>query len=401
MKKEIVKLDNFGRGITYVDGKICFVDGALSGEIVKIKVVNQTKKYLLADVKDYYRLADDRIDVKCQYNDVCGGCNLNHMSLESENKFKCEKVKEILKKFGNVNDNIIKPITCERGKKYRNKIVVHGDGNSLGFYSKGTNKVVDIEKCLLVPDKVNEVLEVLRQIALTDNIKKAIIRVSNDNSEVMLSLTGEISNYFSLKNVVDVLEINGEVILGDGHIISSIGSKKYYVSSQSFFQINNTLTKKLYDEVLNVVEQVKPKRVLDLYCGTGTIGLYIADKVNEVVGVDYSKSGINDAKDNAKLNESKNCTFICDKVENVIDQFSDFDMVIVDPPRAGLDLKTIEYIKKIGAKNVVYVSCDPVTLGRDLKELSNSYEILEVKPYNMFPRTYHVECVCLLNLKQT
>lgn len=399
MKKEITKLDNFGRGITYVDGKICFVDGALPGEVVKIKVVNQTKKYLLADVSDYYNLSDDRIDVKCQYNDVCGGCNLNHMSLEAENNFKCEKVKEILKKFGNVKDSIIKPITCESEEKYRNKIVLHGDGTSLGFYSKGTNKVINIEKCLLVPDKVNEVIEVLRQIAVTDDIKEAVIRISNDNSEVMVSLTGEINNYFSLKNIVDVLEINGEVIIGDGHIISSIGSKKYYVSSQSFFQINNTLTKRLYDEVLNVVEKVKPKRVLDLYCGTGTIGLYIADKVKEVVGVDYSKSGIKDAKENAKLNGNNNCSFICDKVENVIDQFKDFDMVVVDPPRAGLDPKTIEYIKKIGAKNLVYVSCDPVTLGRDLKALSTDYSIIEVKPYNMFPRTYHVECVCLLSLR--
>lgn len=399
MKKEIIKLDNFGRGITYIDGTICFVDGALPGEIVKIKVVKKTKKYFLAEVVDYYRLSEDRVDVKCRYNDVCGGCNLEHMSKVAENEFKCNKVKEILKKFGNVSEKLVKDISCDNLEGYRNKITLHGDGTCLGFYAKGTNNIISIEKCLLVPDKVNEVIQILNQMVLSEDIKEAVIRSSNDNSEVMVSLTGEIADYEDLQNVVDVLEINGEVLLGEDHIISEIGDKKYRVSSKSFFQVNNTLTEKLYDEVLKVVEKVKPKRVLDLYCGTGTIGLYIADKVEEIVGVDYSESGINDAKENAKLNGSNNCSFICDKVENVIDQFNDFDMVIVDPPRAGLDSKTIEYIKKIGAKDLVYISCDPVTLGRDLKELSSDYEVLEVKPYNMFPRSYHVENFVVLKKK--
>lgn len=399
MKKEIIKLDNFGRGITYVDGTICFVDGALPGEIVKIKIVKKTKKYFLADVVDYYRLSEDRIDVKCQYNDVCGGCNLEHLSGRAENNFKCNKVKEILKKFGSIEEDKVKEIRCDSLEKYRNKITLHGDGTCLGFYSKGTNNVISIEKCLLVPDKINEIIDILNQMVLTENIKEAVIRVSNDNSEIMVSLIGEISDYEKLQNSVDVLEINGEILLGDTHIISEIGNKKYYVSSKSFFQVNNTLTEKLYDEVLNVVEKVKPKRVLDLYCGTGTIGLYVAEMVDEVVGVDYSESGINDARENAVLNGNTNCLFICDKVENVIEQFNDFDMVIVDPPRAGLDSKTTNYIKKIGAKNLVYISCDPVTLGRDLKELGSEYEVLEIKPYNMFPRTYHVENYVLLKKK--
>lgn len=402
MKTEIIKLDNFGRGITYIDGVITFVDEALPGEIVKIRITKRTRKYFLAEVIDYYRLSDDRIEVECEYNDVCGGCNLAHMSVAAELNFKCNKVKEILKKFGNIRENIVEEIVGDQVFYYRNKVTLHGDGKNLGFYSKGTKKVIRVEKCLLAPAIVNEIIVLLQEQAIVDKINEAVIRVSNDNSEVMVSLKGDINNYEMLKNKVDVLEVNGEILLGEDHIISTIGEKKYCVSSESFFQINETLTEKLYNEVMEVTKNNKPKRVLDLYCGTGTIGLYIASLVEKVVGVDSSASGIKDARDNAKLNNNDNCSFICDKVENVIDSFGDFDMVIVDPPRAGLDSKTIEYIKKIKAKDLMYISCDPVTLGRDLKELQSDYEVIKVKPYNMFPRSYHVEtCVLLSKLKST
>ncbi len=399
MKVKIDKLDNFGRGITYIDGKICFIDDVLVGDVVKVKVVSRAKKYLIGEVVDYYELSEDRVEVKCPYNDVCGGCSLSHMSYDAENRFKLNKVKEILKKFGGINEDKVKGIVFGDEWNYRNKVVLHGDDNLLGFYSKRSNSVVQIDECLLASSKINEVISILKNMSYNEKINEALIRVSNDGKEIMVSLKGDINNYEELRNEVDVLETNGEVILGDGEIISNIGDKKYYVSSGSFFQVNNKLTKDLYDEVLKVVMECKPKVLLDLYCGTGTIGIYVSEKLKRLIGVDYSKSGILDAKKNAVLNGLSNADFICDKVENVIEQFKDIDMVIVDPPRSGLDTKTIENIIRIDAGDVVYVSCDPVTLARDLKLLSEKYEVISVKAFNMFPKSYHVESVAILKRK--
>ncbi len=391
MKVEILKLDHFGRGITFVNDKICFVEKALPGEVVKIKIIKEAKKYLIGKVIDYYVLSDERIVEECRYSDICGGCSLSHLKFNKENEYKCLKVKEILKKFGGVSDTLIQDTVSEDEKFYRNKITLHGKDGKLGYCESGSNDVFNVDECLLVSSKINDVLSEVRKTVENTFVEEVVIKSSNDLSEVMVYIKGEVDDYSNLLNIVDTLIINDEVILGEGMIISKIGSKKFYVSRDSFFQVNTKLTEKLYDEVLNVVRDVKAKKVLDLYCGTGTIGLYISDSVEEVVGVDYSKSGINDANKNKELNGSSNIRFICDKVENVIDEFNDFDMVVVDPPRAGLDSKTIDNIKRIGALSLVYISCDPATLARDLKELSSDYEVLEVKPYNMFPRTYHIE----------
>lgn len=391
MKVEIEKLDHFGRGITYIDGKICFVEKALPGEIVKIKIIKDSKKYMIGRVVDYYKLSEDRVEETCLYSDICGGCNLSHLSIEKENEFKCMKVKELLKKFGGIKEEKINDVVSINEYGYRNKVTLHGDNNVLGYCENGSNSIFGIEKCLLADEKINIVIEELKKLSYSEQISEALIRVNNESDEIMVSLKGQIDDYSVLNNKVDTLIINDEVVLGEGKIISSIGNKKFYVSSKSFFQVNKTLTEKLYDEVLNVTKKVCPKKVLDLYCGTGTIGIYISDVVNEVIGVDYSESGIEDANKNKELNNTSNIEFICDKVENVIDKFNDIDMVIVDPPRAGLDNKTIENIKRIGADTVIYVSCDPATLGRDLKLLESDYEVVYVKPFNMFPRTYHIE----------
>ena len=158
------------------------------------------------------------------------------------------------------------------------------------------------------------------------------------------------------------------------------------------------MTEKLYDEALKVVREDRPDNVLDLYCGTGTIGIYVSDYCKKIIGVDYNKSNIADANKNKELNKCKNIEFICDKVENQIDKFNNIDIVIVDPPRAGLDSKTKDYLKRISSKKIIYISCDPVTLMRDINDL-DSYSVKYIKPFNMFPRTYHVECVCLLERK--
>ena len=396
MEVIIEKLDNFGRGIAYINDKICFVEGALEGEVVDIDIIVDKKKYQEAKVVDYLKVSDKRIKENCPFSKVCGGCDLNHMSYSDENDFKKNKIKQLVEKYTSVNSDLVKDIVYDDRDNYRNKIVLHGN-KILGLYKKSSNDVVSVDKCLLVDDKINDIIGILNRI--NKSIKEATIKVSNDSNEIMVSIKGEVLDTYELIDTVDVLIINGEFLTDKKQIINPIGVKRYYESNESFFQVNKTLTEKLYDEALNVIKEDKPDNVLDLYCGTGTIGIYVSDYCKKIIGVDYSKSNIADANKNKELNNCKNIEFVCDKVENQIDKFNNIDIVMVDPPRAGLDSKTKDYLKRISSKKIVYISCDPVTLMRDINDLNDSYSVEFIKPFNMFPRTYHVECVCLLKIK--
>ena len=332
MRVKIEKLDNYGRGITYLNNKICFVENSLPNELVEIEIIKEKAKYLEAKVINYIEVSKDRIDPLCPYYDKCGGCNLRHLDYQKENIWKEEKVQAILKHIGNI-DIKVNNIIYGNESNYRNKVTLHNSNNRIGYYSKGTNDILEIDECLLLDNKINEVI--------------------------------------------------------------NIGSKKYYLSRDSFFQINRFITKDLFDIIRKSINK-KYHTCLDLYCGTGTIGIYIADLVNKVIGIDNNKSNINDANDNIKLNNINNIEFICSNVEDKIEEFTNIDLIIVDPPRSGLDSKTKKYLEKINPERIIYVSCDPITLARDLKDLNNNYNVLEVTPVNMFPRTYHCETIAVL-----
>lgn len=400
MRVKIEKLDHFGRGICYIDGKICFVEDTLPGEEVKVKITLEKKKYMLGTVKDFYSVSPDRVDDVCPYKDKCGGCDLSHLSYKKENEYKCLKVKEILKKYADVDEVLVEDVSFGEEYNYRNKITLHGDHNIIGYYKKNSNDIVPINKCLLVDRKINHIINVINMMSSDNEYKDIIIRVSNDSEEVLISITGKVKGYEVLEDLCDSLIINDEVVKGERTIMSFIGEKKFIISDKGFFQVNKTLTERLYNEVLNIVKEVKPKKVLDLYCGCGTIGIYISDYVDEVIGVEVFKESIENAKKNKKLNNCNNIRFICDKVENVIDNIKDnTDLVIVDPPRGGLDNTSIDVLLSMNVNNLVYVSCDPVTLARDIKLLKEKYDVVSIKPFNMFSKTYHVECVCLLKAK--
>lgn len=396
MNVKIEKLDHFGRGITNINNKICFVENALPNEIVNIEIIKETKKYFLAKTIDFIEKSPSRIIEPCSFYNECGGCNLEHLSFSKENEFKRRKVQELLVKFAKINPTLVKETTFSDEYNYRNKVTLHGKNNIFGYYKENSNDLLKIDKCLLLDKKINELIKFLQKEE--NEIAELLIRTNNDSSKIMLKITGQVNNLETLKSKVDVLFINDKCLTSSEKIITTIGSKKYYLSIDSFFQVNKTLTEKLYDKVKEQVEKVRPNKLLDLYCGTGSIGIYVGEFAKEVIGVDYSKSNIEDANENKKLNNLNNITFINAKVENVIDTFKDIDMIIVDPPRAGLDQKTINNIERISPRHLIYVSCDPATLARDLNLLTN-YEIEEVTPFNMFPRTYHVECVCVLKSK--
>ena len=370
---QIEKLDHYGRGITRINDKICFVENALPKETVEIEIIKETKKYFLAISKKIIKESKDRVISPCPYESICGGCNLAHLSFTKEQEFKEGKVKEILEKFAKIPSDKIKPIIYDKPYHYRNKITLHTNGNKIGLYQKESNTITPITKCLLLNDKLNEELGNIKPKTKKD----IILKIGNKTDEI-LSPTNK-NNY----------------------IISYIGNKKYKISEKSFFQVNSVITEKLYEEIKRIIQDKKSKNVLDLYCGTGTIGIYIHECVDKVLGIESCKEAVEDANDNKELNNATNCTYKLGKVEDLTTEITkEYDTAIIDPPRSGLHKNVIKKLLEITPENLIYVSCDPVTLARDLNFLKEKYKVEYIRPYNMFPRTYHVECCSVLSIKK-
>ena len=397
---KIEKLDYYGRGISRSSGKVYFIENALKDEDVSITLLKEKKKYCEAKLKEISNISKDRTEAKCKYYNVCGGCQLMHIKEEKQEEFKKEKVEEILKKFLKYNKDV-NDIVFSKNFNYRNKVVLHIKDNKLGFYKNKTNELIEIDKCLLLNPVINDLISYLKKYIELKDIEKITIKVGNKTNEVMLIIDGSIAYYQNLLEIVDVLIINEKVMTTKDYITSYIGNKKYIIKRNSFFQVNYDISTRMYDKVKDVIVKEKSKNVLDLYCGTGTIGIYISDVVSKITGIEVVSDAIEAANINKKINNVGNIEFILGKVEDKLDFISNnnIDTVIVDPPRSGLHKKVIPILEKISPKTIIYVSCDPITMARDIKLLSNDYELVEVTPYDMFPNTYHVECVCVLNLK--
>ena len=394
---KIEKLDYYGRGISRSSGKVYFIENALKDEDVSITLLKEKKKYCEAKLKEISNISKDRTEAKCKYYNVCGGCQLMHIKEEKQEEFKKEKVEELLKKFLNYNKDV-NDIVFSKNFNYRNKVVLHVKDNKLGFYKNKTNELIEIDKCLLLNPVINDLISYLKNYIELKDIEKITIKVGNKTNEVMLIIDGSITYYQKLLEIVDVLIINEKVMTTKDYITSYIGNKKYIIKRNSFFQVNYDISTRMYNKVKDVIVKKKSKNVLDLYCGTGTIGIYISDVVSKITGIEVVSDAIESANINKKINNVENIEFILGKVEDKLDFISNnnIDTVIVDPPRSGLHKKVIPILEKISPKTIIYVSCDPITMARDIKLLSNDYELVEVTPYDMFPNTYHVETVCVL-----
>lgn len=395
---KIEKLDYYGRGISRSSGKVYFIENALKDEDVSITLLKEKKKYCEAKLKEISNISKDRTEAKCKYYNVCGGCQLMHIKEEKQEEFKKEKVEEILKKFLKYNKDV-NDIVFSKNFNYRNKVVLHVKDNKLGFYKNKTNELIEIDKCLLLNPVINDLISYLKNYIELKDIEKITIKVGNKTNEVMLIIDGSIAYYQNLLEIVDVLIINKKVMTTKDYITSYIGNKKYIIKRNSFFQVNYDISTRMYNKVKDIIVKEKSKNVLDLYCGTGTIGIYINDVVSKITGIEVVSDAIESANTNKKINNVENIEFILGKVEDKLDFISNnnIDTIIVDPPRSGLHKKVIPILEKISPKTIIYVSCDPITMARDITLLSNNYELVEVTPYDMFPNTYHVECVCVLN----
>lgn len=396
MQVKIERLDHQGRGISKVNGITTFIPNSLPGEEVDIEIIQNKKNYKIGTIKKYVKKSDLRINPICPHYDKCGGCDLQHMNYLNQLKFKYEKVKNIISRFTSIDVSKVKEILYSYELYYRNKATFQVN-NKIGFFNKKSNEIVSVEKCHIVSNKINDVLNILNGCDL-DGIEKIVVR-TNDIDTMVIIKSSIISNEIREKlKRYSIIKYNKkyEFLNGNKYIKDRIGNYQFLISPDSFYQVNSKVVKKLYDKVLEYLNPNGNEKILDLYSGTGTIGIYVSKFVQKVISVEINKYAVNDAKLNAKINNVNNIEFICDDVANVIDKFNNIDSIIVDPPRAGLDDKTISYLKKISSNKIIYISCDVMTFARDLEKLSDMYDVIEITPVDMFPNTSHVECVCVL-----
>jgi len=438
---DITSETNEGMGVGRIEGYTIFVDGALMGEKVKILIVKVLKNYSYGKLLEVIEPSIYRTQPQCPAIKRCGGCQIQHMSYEGQLHYKTRIVKDALERIGGLKDiEIHNTIGMDEPWNYRNKAqfpVGMKDGKvSIGFYAPRSHDIIDINNCM-IQDSINDkVLELIRNFIIKHDISiydektgKGLIRhimtrKGFKTGEVMICIVingeeipHEAQLVEELKQNIDnlktvVLNINkkntnvimGEknrVLYGDGYIFDYIGEFKFKISPLSFFQVNPVQTEVLYNKALEYANLTGEETVIDAYCGIGTISLFLSKKAKKVYGVEVVGQAIEDAKENAAINGITNVEFILGESEELIPKLYEkgikADVVVVDPPRKGCDEKLLEVIAKMSPKRMVYVSCNPATLARDLKYMtSNGYKVIEVQPVDQFPQTVHVECVVLI-----
>lgn len=401
----VEKLDHQGRGISHAGDKIVFIENALPGETVKIKITKQNKKIMEAIVIDYINKSDCRVDSLCPYYNECGGCDILHLSYEQQTQYKENKIKEIMNKYAGIeNDKIKQIVPCDQQYNYRNKVTLKVN-HKIGYYKKKSYDIVEIENCLLANNKINNAILEIKKNHVPECIKELVIRSVNEED---ISLTIYLQKEENINNFINKLEkhftsikvyLNDKILkqTGESNIIGRLDNFSFQMSQTAFFQVNTAQTEKLYNKVKEYIKTNVSPTVLDLYCGTGTIGIYISDYAKKVIGIEINSDAIADAKVNAEKNGVMNIDFFDGDTKELLNHGNyKADVIIVDPPRSGLDQEVVTDIIKINPKEIVYVSCDPITLARDLKLFNEKYKVVEITPFDMFPNTYHVECVVLL-----
>ena len=398
MDLSVTKLDHEGRGISRYNDKVCFIKKALPNELVSIKILNEKENYIEAECTCIKEKSDIRINPICPYFDLCGGCNLMHIDYSNQLKYKENKVKEIIEKF--TKESIkINEIIGSNELYYRNKITLHVT-NKLGLYEEESNSIIEIDKCYIVDNRINEIIERLKKINL-DGIYEIVLRYTLNNESMIVFKTSKdivIKGFDDITSVIIYKDNQYKTIYGKDYIVEKMGDYEFIISPDSFFQVNTKGAINLYDKVLEYVGN--SESLLDLYCGTGTIGIYLSKVCKNIIGIEINKYAIKDANENKKLNNIDNIEFMCGDSGKILKNLNKkFDTIVVDPPRSGLDNLAIEQLKKIKSNKIVYVSCNPITLARDLNLLKDLYNIIEITPVDMFPNTSHVECVSVMRLK--
>lgn len=440
-KTTCLDLDDFGKGIVRIDDTTCFIDNLLPGEEADIETDFKYGKLAKAKAINRYNDSPDRVHPACKYYPNCGGCQLMHLSYEKQLEYKTKKVKELLHKFAKLDVEVYPCIGLENPTRFRNKVQkpVRFDNKKkkikAGFYQSGTHNLIGVEDCLMETSLSNKISNLLVSLfekyhftpyhedAQFGLIRHILIKTNTNQDQALVTLIVTRSDIKGIKDFAKelmkkipqvvgvVLNINTRktnVILGQkdvpvfGHtkIQDMIFDKKFLISTQSFYQVNSHQIETLYGKAIEFAKLKKTDSLLDAYCGTGTIGLCCADKVKDVLGVEIVADAVHDAILNAKINNLSNAHFIKgDATKFILQSDKHFDVIIMDPPRKGSTPEFINAVKRIAPERVVYVSCDPVTLARDLALFKDTYQIEKVQPVDMFPNSMHVETVVLLVCK--
>ena len=388
MMVNITKFDHFGRGIGKVNNKILFIDRALPFEIVEVEITNTKNNYFEGKIKNIITESNMRINSLCPYYDQCGGCNFLHAKYDIEKEFKINKAIELLGKCDNFYET--------NNLNYRNKVTLHVKDNKIGFYQEKTNKITNIDYCYLLNDNINKVIRNLKKIDLSKYKFQKIIIKTHQN-KILIDVDNYVDdNFIHNFHDIDTIIANNKIVKGSGFIEEIIDNKIFKITPEAFFQVNKIGLENIYQIIKDFIKDKSINRVLDLYSGTAVWGILISKYTKEIISIEINKEAISCAKDNVKKNNIKNIKVINGDVKDYIDKFNNIDLVIVDPPRSGLDKKTRWYLKKIASKYIIYISCDMLSLKRDINELKEIYNVTNVNLVDMFKRTYHIECVLLL-----
>ena len=380
--------DDIGNGITRIDNFVIFVPYALKNEKVSIRITKVNKRFATGKIEKIITKSDRRECAKCKSFDECGGCSFLHLSFLEEKK---KKINFINKLF----NTDIKEILTNNEYNYRNKATFHVKDGRIGYYSENTNDLVEFDNCLLLDSRINEVYSTLKNMNLSD-VSEVVVRTSKSSIMVVFKGEKEDFNYDELVNniKIDSIYLNNKLLYGNAYIIEELGDIKYSIYPNAFFQVNTENMKIMYDKVKEYAGS--GDKLLDLYCGTGTIGIYLKDNFKEVTGIEVNREAILNANINRGLNNLTGINFICGDAS--IAKNNDYDVIVVDPPRSGLSKKVIDFLNKSNAKTIVYVSCNPKTLKRDL-DLLDKYNMIKLECINMFNRTKHCEVITALERK--
>ena len=434
-------LTHDGSGVAKVDGYPLFIPGALPGEEAEVQVIKPMKKYGFAKLINVTKPSPDRVEPPCHVFWDCGGCQLQHLSYEAQLVQKQKTVRDVMERIGKLPHVPVHPVKgMDNPWRYRNKSQIpfsEQEGKVVsGFYKSRTHHIVDTDVCIIQGEEADELMSTLKHelqimgIETYDErthrgmLRHLIVRKARATGELMVVLVTK-SKKFPQKeaaialikrvvpNVTSIMQnvnsqktnviFGNETILlhGKSFIVDTIGDIKFEISARSFYQVNSEQTEVLYDQALEYAQLTGNESVIDAYCGIGSISLFLAQQAKEVYGVEIVPQAIEDAKRNAELNGIDNAHFEAGPAEVVIprwyEQGKRFDVLVVDPPRKGCDEKLLDTILKYKPKRIVYVSCNPATLARDLRILEDGgYRTKEVQPVDMFPHSSHVEAVTWL-----
>ena len=441
---EIIDNGYEGEGIAKINDFTIFIPGAIEGERCKILIVKVNKTFAFGKLIEVTQKSNNRVQADCSTYKRCGGCSLRHIKYEETLNIKREMVQNLVNKALNKNVTVNKVTGMKSPFYYRNKLQYPVGKNKngepiMGVFANRTHEIIPVENCLIqnreaemVAKRVFEFIKdneisIYDENTRTGAIRHIIVKIGVKTNEIMCilvtnkskfereqelveAIAGEFHNVKTIikninnKNTNVILGQKNVVLYGDGFIYDKLGEYTFKISANSFYQTNPIQRETLYNRAIEFAKLNKEDVLCDLYCGIGTIGIFASKKVKKVYGIEIVEEAVDAAKENAEINNVDNIEFIAGDVEKAFKELIEVrrvqpTVVIVDPPRRGLDTTTIGKILELEVERVVYVSCNPATMVRDMKMLEEKYEVKEIQPVDMFPYTSSVECVALLELK--